>query len=288
LTPTFTLTPIGGSGKIVFLARVGGRVQIFSANSDGSGVLQLTNTTDFFPPPLAWSAQGMQIVFVVRTNISQSIWVMEADGANPTRLATGNYPVVSPDGKRIAYISNQRGNRDEVWVMNVDGSGQTVLTNIGVRTVFVGWSPNSQRVLYISSGLFAIDAQAGKQPQRLSGDPRISYAAWSPDGLQIVYVTGQDIHIVDSNGLNDKLLTQGSSPVWSPNSQQLAYVANGAVYVMDRNGANVKQLAIGSEPIWSPDGRRIIYTSGGAIFIMESDGTNQKQIGTGSSPIWAP
>ena len=58
---------------------------------------------------------------------------MNADGSNPQRLTNNGsnegLPTWSPDGKSIAYVSDQ-GGAWAVWVMNVDGSNQRKLFNM--------------------------------------------------------------------------------------------------------------------------------------------------------------
>jgi Tol biopolymer transport system component len=57
---------------------------------------------------------------------------MNADGSGQINLtnnpADDGVPSWSPDGRRIAFVSNRDGNL-EIYVMNADGSGVTRLTN---------------------------------------------------------------------------------------------------------------------------------------------------------------
>jgi Tol biopolymer transport system component len=79
------LSPDGG--KIAFVSGAnGGGTDIFRVNSDGTGLLQLTNTKRSWEPD--WSPDGKQIVFSqqnVETTTSE-IWVMNADGTEQRRL----------------------------------------------------------------------------------------------------------------------------------------------------------------------------------------------------------
>ncbi len=286
--PTETPTTDKAVSKLAFLSKVSGRQQIYTINSDGSDVQQLTNATDFYPPPLTWSPDRQQIAFVVRTNTSQSIWVMGADGSNPTRFATGSYPAWSPDGKLIAYIGTQNGKND-VYVMTADGSNAHAVTSQGVKTVFIAWAADSKRLAFISDGVWVVDVSAAKPAvQRLNTDSRVSFIAWAPSGKQLAIVSGTSMYILNANGGQQQPLAAGSSPDWSPNGEQIVYSVAGMIYVVDASGANQKQLASGTEPVWSPSGEQIAYTSANTVYVMNADGTNQKSLGPGASPVWAP
>lgn len=88
--------------KIVYSKAVGdmGGREVFIANPDGTGEQQLTQT--------------------------------------PSLDETHNQadePVLSPDGKKIAYVSDWNGGSYEIWVMNVDGSDKVQITHNGMRNV---------------------------------------------------------------------------------------------------------------------------------------------------------
>jgi Tol biopolymer transport system component len=62
---------------------------------------------------------------------NDEVYIMNADGTGQTRLTTSlgqdGLASFSPDGSRIAFVSNAMGVRDHS--MNIDGSGQTRLTD---------------------------------------------------------------------------------------------------------------------------------------------------------------
>ena len=73
--------------------------------------------------------------------------VMNADGSDVTRLTDNpaddgfsGDPAWSPNGSRIAFVSERHGN-DEIYVMNADGSGLTNLTNNAALDTNPAWSP---------------------------------------------------------------------------------------------------------------------------------------------------
>ena len=126
--------------------------QLWIVNADGSGQRQLTRkgAHNFNP---AWSPDGTRIAFERgRRQRSPCSWcaglwgydvyVMNADGSGPKRLARGaSQPHWSPDGRKIAFVSQRNGNED-IWLMNADGSGQRNLTRAsGNRESQPVWSP---------------------------------------------------------------------------------------------------------------------------------------------------
>jgi TolB protein len=77
---------------------------------------------------------------------------MNSDGSNQTRLtynpAFDSQPLFSADGSKIAFNSDRDGNT-RTYVMNLDGSNQTLLSNSPLpynRST----SPDGSRVLFPS------------------------------------------------------------------------------------------------------------------------------------------
>src|SRR3989304_2426534 len=97
------------SGKIAFEARQGDNWQIYLANSDGSGVMRLTETKAENRAP-SWSPDGTRIAFVSERDGNKEIYLMNGDGSGVVNLthhmAQDFSPVWSPDGERIAFVSD--------------------------------------------------------------------------------------------------------------------------------------------------------------------------------------
>ena len=138
--------------RIAFQSNRDENAEIYVMNADGSGQTRLTNeaANDRFP---SWSPDGQRIAFYSYRDENWEIYVMNADGSGQTRLtdnpARDIRPSWSPDGRHIAF-SSDRDDPDpddndrimSIYVMNVDGSDETRLTDNSATDHASDWSPN--------------------------------------------------------------------------------------------------------------------------------------------------
>lgn len=92
-----------------------------------------------------------QILFFSQHGGEDEIWVMDADGSNKHNLTrhdgakiTDLDPAWSPDGRRIAYVSDASGSR-QIWVMNADGSEHQQLFTAPGNNRFPNWTADGTR-----------------------------------------------------------------------------------------------------------------------------------------------
>ena len=264
------------------------------------------------PTPILPPAGNGKIVFVR----SDEIYVMDADGSNPTNLtnnpALDDAPKWSPDGTKIAFTSTRGGQpyHPHIYVMNANGSNPIRLTaNPGTDYEYnLSWSPDGTKIAFArltSTGvdIYVINAN-GTNQTRLTNTSNYNYQpAWSPDGGKIAFSGGRggsvQIHVIDVNGSNDTTLTDeayAQNPAWSPDGTKIAY-STGEIRVMSAYGTNRTYLTssgTNDSPAWSPDGTKIAFSSapdGNAeIYVMDANGANQTNITNNpvsdSSPDW--
>ena len=133
---------------------MGGNLDIFVVNADGSNRSQLTTTVSFEDSP-AWSLDGSQILYESDASGSPQIWIMNADGSDQRQLTQGDYPnqhpVLSPDGQSVAFVSRRDGNSD-IYLMRVDGTQQSNLTQSEDDEVIPAWMGDSSIAFVRVSG----------------------------------------------------------------------------------------------------------------------------------------
>ncbi|MHB8279116.1 MAG: DPP IV N-terminal domain-containing protein [Candidatus Humimicrobiaceae bacterium] len=218
--------------KLVFAStRDSDYSEIYLMDVDGTDVARLTKNEVSDDDPY-FSPDGSKIFYtsVAAEEENQtgppksSIYRINIDGSNQVIVKddpNGNYsdydPIISPDGLKLLF-SSPRTYDDEIYIMDIEGSLPTNLTNTE------GW------------------------------DGRPSF---SPDGSKIVFSSGRkgngetaDIYIMNSDGTDVKRLTNSltwnTDPYFSPDGLKIAFSSKkddiADIFVMDANGKNVVQL----------------------------------------------
>jgi TolB protein len=268
-----------------------------------------------------------RIVFEgVDNSTNHDLWVISPDGGAAQRLTTEGAkdkdPALSPDGLRIAFVSDRTG-EEEIYLMNVDGSGVRRLTeDLDSRRAARWspvWSPDGTRIAFASwddSGtkvdIFTVDADGSDLTQLTDTDDGEGGLTWSPDGDQIGYDVSwgsvSRIFVMNADGSESVLLTDDSAysffPAWSPEEDKIAFImytgGDTSVFVMGRDGSDPIKLAGHSwDPAWSPDGRQlaVVSTFNGhhEIFILDNNGdgplwvSSLKELGLDPSDLsWGP
>jgi dipeptidyl aminopeptidase/acylaminoacyl peptidase len=222
--------------------------------------------TPSLPGYLAFSVWGVPPngIAVINSDGSDLRWVTN-------KYSSGLYddPTWSPDGHWIAFTLYFLSESDnEIYIVNVDGSGVKRITYDDQWSFSLAWSPDGQKIAFTAPELYVLNLENGGS-RRIGASLQITGGpAWSPDGEQIA-VQGTD---------------EGGEYY---------------LYIIDVNEDNVTQATdyqIGSgRTSWSPDGRQIAYRSGdgcGDICILKlEDGTHHCLISTAGGerdPAWSP
>src|SRR5215211_4919077 len=261
---------------IAFTSNRDGNQEIYSMNSDGSNLRNLTNNPASDTEPEI-SPDGTKIAFVSTRDgiLNPEIYTMNADGSNQQRLTKDDtnvadvHPTWSPDGGRIAFASNRDGNQ-EIYTMNAaDGSGQENLTNNPARDSAPAYSPAATNASGTSTIAFETNRTGnteiffmdnhGNNPYQLTNNPTGDFGVtYAPDPIDHWNRAFTRVVPTQDGGYNYEIY-------------QMSYLA-----VTQTNLTN--SPATETDPSYSPEGTKIAFTTDRAgneeIYSMNRDGSS--------------
>ena len=141
----FRVSPNGR--YVVFISWKTGKPHLWRMDIDGTNLKQLTNSQYDYTCP-DFSPDGAWVVYT-KLGAEKGIWKVPIDGGDPVRLIVGNadVPVVSPDGKTIAYLDSPEGHTPRVTIMPFAG-GPAIKTFDIPKANTLRWTPDGREILF--------------------------------------------------------------------------------------------------------------------------------------------
>ncbi|MBB3223099.1 TolB family protein [Pseudoduganella umbonata] len=241
--------------------------------------------TGVFP---SWLPSGEQIVLNDKTAgiLHNDIISVAADGSSQRTLfhdekRSALAPEVSPSGTRIAFglgnfFQGTQGRAlADIALINIDGSGLTILTDGSGNYGLPSWSPDGSQIVFRGAG---------------NGEGR--------DGLLIIDVASRAVRHIPGTVVKDNF------PSWSPKGDLISFTSNRdgdyEIYTVRPDGTGLRRLTNipgnDAHNSWSPDGEWIAFASGthgfrdeavlhpynpqpyGEIYVMRADGSDRRRL----------
>src|SRR5499433_30191 len=254
--------------EIVFASRLGGKNRLYRIPVEGGGAEWLAATGSEAQYP-AFSRDGSRLAWRQNTSDEDIFRLALKSGSENVppvaslivSTALEASPRYSPDGKRIAFVSNRSGS-DEIWVCGCDGENPIRLTSFrGPLAGSPSWSPDGKQIVFDcrpegNADLYVVSAEGG-QPRRLTTDQAEDIVpSWSRDGRWIYFTSNRF-----AEGRSGRL------QIWK----------------MPSGGGEATQMtkAGGFEPVESPDGRWLYFTQdrgSSAILRMPTAGGGEEPL----------
>ena len=211
--------------RIAFASNRNGPLNLFAAPANSDGPAERLTTSESLQVPGSWSPDGAMLVFMEQhPSTGRDIWLLGRNGARTALVATPadeSAPRFSPDGRWIAYVSNESG-QAEVYVRASGGAGAGRQVSAGGGTEPV-WRRDGGALYYRSDGRLLVAPITAGAPR---ADGRVVFDGMAESGT--FDAAGYDTMTGIDRFLMITSATAGSAPSelriilnWTPASPSL-------------------------------------------------------------------
>lgn len=274
------------------------------------------------------SRDGKSVVYVLGWSDKMldqrhsNLWMVSSDGKDNRPLTAGNFretsPRLSPDGTRLAYLSNRSG-KVQIHVRWMDSGQEAQITDTQQAPSAIEWSPDGKWIGYVTRVPSKADWSI-RMPEKPAGAQWaappiiVTKLRWRQDGQGLVQPGYTHVFAVPSTGGTPRQITSGDynhggGPggavggfAWSADGKWIYTTSNrivdadyslegGDIYAYSVDDGTVKQLTHrrgpDTEPVPSPGGKKIAYLGHdwkfqsytvNHLYLMDADGGNSKNI----------
>ncbi len=236
------------------------RRTLIAANSvvliarDGTVTPLLSDWETYGAPRFSPDGKQLALQVLRKDSTLEDIWLYDIGRKIMGRLtfsdATDAQPVWSPDGQRIAFLSQRDGFSPQMYVRRADGSGEVErLQKSDNVQIPLAFTPDGKTLIYFEwnsetkADLWSMSMTEGVKPEPFLVTPfRENHAVMSPDGAWVAYNSNES----------------GRDEIYLRPFPQ----APGKWQISSNGGRNA---------LWSPDGKELFYRDGKKIMIVSID-----------------
>jgi TolB protein len=255
------------TSRIAFVANRTGHKEIYVADYDGGGAVQLTHDNAISVSPNL-SPDGRKLAYTGYQSGYADIYLVDLASGARNRIikypGTNSGPSISSDESRIACTMSKDGNPD-IYVTNINGDSPRRLTRTHASNSGPTWSPSGGEIIYSSDErggpqLYRISAGGGSGRQLSTGFGYCTEPNWSPDGKKVCFNVRSggsfEVAVTDlESGATRIVSGDGERPVWGPDSRHVLFARSSGLFMIDtvssKEARIVGDLGRISEPTWS-------------------------------------
>jgi serine/threonine protein kinase len=233
---------ISRTGTLAYTAGKFSQMQLTWVDRAGRPVGTVGEAAAYFDPALSADGEHLALEKHDWSRGSGDVWTVDMARGAFSRLTSApgfeSAAVWSPDGRRIAYASDQ-GERPMIYVKNASGAGtEEMLNSGGTRAFPTDWSRDGRYILFTTRGgntrsdIWAYDFERRAAAPVVTSAFNEGTATFSPDGKWLAFASdaSQDLQVyvrsIGDAGTQVQVSTHGGAqPQWRRDGKELYYVA---------------------------------------------------------------
>jgi eukaryotic-like serine/threonine-protein kinase len=233
---------VSRNGTLTYVSGNSPQTQLTWVDRSGRPVQTVGEAAPYFDPALSADGEHLVVEKHDSSRGSGDVWTVDLARGAFSRLTSApgfeSEAVWSPDGRRVAYSSDQ-GERPMIYVKNASGTGtEEMLNSGGTRPFPTDWSRDGRYILFNArsgntrSDIWAYDFERRAAAPRLASPFNESGGVFSPDGKWLAFASdvSQDVQVYIQSVADATVQVQvstrgGAQPQWRRDGRELYYVA---------------------------------------------------------------
>lgn len=302
----YVISSLGGPARQVFQSKYGRGAGLAWLPDGRHLVLPQSNPPQI--PSMLLPGYGSPPARLISVDLETGI-VRPLTSPRPPNAMGDRSPVVSPDGRTIAFIRTFADGVEDVFLLPIAGGEARQLTSYRSQFGGISWTPDSREILFAyyrdsAARLWRIRIADREVKPVTSSAELVSNPTMALRGNRLAYIVANgrvDLWRMEFDASDPPKLNRAASfvsstrehgdPMYSPDGRRLAFHSDRTgsveIWTSDADGSNLAQLtncggSNNGSPRWSPDGTMIAFdsrsTGNPEIFVISVEGAGLRRI----------